>query len=267
MDTTALPKEVRALLAWWMPPIQSILGEKITSVVLYGGVTLGDFVPAWSDIDVCVVLDNPVSQGEGLRIGRVHDEMQERFVHQREGGWKSGQVIEGLYIPLEIATHSDATDLCYIAGTTVRKLAECNPVSPFDRYMLAHSAVCYFGERASFVPPKRESLVRQLREDLQLLTSERDECLNSSIWLAGLIHWIARAIVFWRDGVMVSKTVALKGEIEAGSPFSEAYRLALRLREQGSQATEAHLGKLRKNFLLIAQPAADLLKKLVEEGV
>ncbi len=255
---------VEALLEWWLPRIRPILNSKIESVMLFGSVTLGDFMPGWSDVDVCVVLDKPISDSEAVQIGGVHDDMRERFIRGRKNNWKSGQVIEGPYIPVDLATNPGKTDFCYIAGGTTRKLANCNPISPFDRYMLSHYGCCYFGRSISFPPPKRESLICQLHKDLSQLDEPGEYHLNSSIWLAGITHWIARSIVFWRDGMMLSKTAALEHEIEAGSPFAESYRLSLRLRKEGSASTGHYLHELRECFLNIVEPAAALLKQFVD---
>lgn len=264
MKKLNMPKEVEALLEWWLPQIHKVLNSKLKSIILFGSVTLGDFMPGWSDVDVCVVLDKPISNGEAAKVGAVHDDMRERFIHGRNANWISGQVIEGPYIPVELATNPEKKDFCYIAGGTTRKRANCNPISPFDRYMLSHFSSCYFGDSISFTPPKRESLICQLFKDIRMLTYPNENCLNSSIWLAGTMHWIARAIVFWRDGMMLSKTAALEHEIKAGSPFAESYRLSLSLRKEGSGVTGKYLPELRARFLVIAEPAAALLKQFAD---
>ncbi len=265
MSRPRIPLAVEGLLEWWLPRVRAALGLKVKSVVLYGGVVLDDFAPGWSDVDVCVVLDTPIEQDEAAAIGAVHDEMREQFVDSGKGGWRSGQAIEGPYVPIELTAGPEATGLCFVAGGTTRRWADGHPISPFDRYMLSHFGACYAGQTVRFAPPTRQALVVQLREDLPQLVEPDHARLSSSIWLAGTIHWIARSVVFWRDGVMLSKTAALEQEIEAGSPFADAYELALRLRREGSAATRDHLPELRERFMAIAKPAADTMTELIDD--
>jgi hypothetical protein len=259
-----MPCEVRTLLEWWLPRIGGILGKRVRSVVLFGGVALGDFQPGWSDVDICVVLDGPVSKDDASRIDRVHDEMRERFIVEALDGWRSEQAIEGPYIPFEMTLDPDAKAPCYAAWGSRSQWSEDSPVSPFDRYLLAHHGVRLSGLEVSFVAPTRESLARQLGQGLASATSAAEIGCRSPIWLAGMIHFLARSVVFWRDGVMLSKTAALEREMANRSPFTDAFGLALRMREAGSAACRHHLEELRKAFLAIAEPAAHLLKELVK---
>jgi len=128
------------------PPDRSSspLDGGIESVILYGSVTLGEFQPGWSDVDVCTIVKEPVAESQTSKIGRVHDEMRRRFVDERMGGWRSGQVMEGPYIRPRLASDAEAADFCYKAGGTTRKRECCNPITPFDRYMLAHHRVCWW---------------------------------------------------------------------------------------------------------------------------
>ncbi len=266
MSKITIPNEVEELLAWWLPQTQKALGPKLKSVVLFGGVTMGDFMPGWSDVDVCVVLHSPITEQEGLKVGSIHDEMHKLFVQQANKNWESGQVIEGPYVPFQMVTDAEKTMPCYIAGGTTRKFANCNPITPFDRYMLSHFGVLYFGEAVSFSPPTRDDLVAQSKEDIGNLISPGDEILNSSIWLTGMLHWIARSMIFWRDGELLSKTAALEREVAAGSTFAEPFRLALRLRKAGSTATKSHLEELRTHFISIAKEAGEQLERFLNES-
>ena len=72
--------EPSAILEWWLPRIRTCLGHKIHAVLLYGSAALDDFCPRWSDVDVCVVLETPVSPEEGEAIGKIHG-----TAHKREG--------------------------------------------------------------------------------------------------------------------------------------------------------------------------------------
>ena len=141
MSDLAVPDTVRMILDWWTPQVREILGPKLCSIVLYGSVTLGDFAPGWSDVDTCVVLSGPVSEEVAGRLAALHDATRERFVERHENGWQSGQAVEGQCIPRELATDPDATAPCYKSWGHERKRIDGNPITGFDRYMLAYHGV------------------------------------------------------------------------------------------------------------------------------
>lgn len=246
-QTIQVPSPVNPVLDWWLAEVRQCLGETIHGVVLHGSIALGDFCPGWSDIDVCVVLNAPVSEGEGAALGKIHDRMLDRFVRQRTDGWKSGQAIEGPYIPQELVGNAETERPCYIAGGTTRKWAPCHPVSPFDRYMLAHFGQTIFGKSVCFAPPAKQALMAQANTDLSDLRN-RATSHQSAIWLCGMFHWLARSLVFWRDGRMLSKSAALQHEMDRASRFSDAFRLALAVRKEGSAAAENHRSELQAHF-------------------
>ena len=249
--------------------VSQVLGRKLRSVMLYGSVCLDGFEPAWSDIDMCTVVDEPVSEEEAAGLDRVHEEMGRRFIEGDQGGWRNTQILEGEFIPVELVRDADAAGMCYVTTTGHRELRVCNPLSAFYRYMLAHHALCYAGEYVPFTPPSRAALVAETRE--LMLTGQgallrREMAGASGIMMAGIIQDTARTIAFWRDGDLLSKTEALAREIAGGSPFADAYRLALHLRKTGSAKCEAHRGVLRARLLEIVEPAAGLLRRLLAEG-
>ena len=265
MADSAIPQQVRPLLDWWLPRVRDLLGPDLRSVVLHGSVALGDFMPGWSDVDVCVAMEEPLAERAAEAIGALHDEMAARFIDGGAGGWRSGQAIEGPYIPVRLAGDPNAVAPCYTAGGTTRRYAVGHPITPFDRYMLAHFARILSGPDVGFAPPSPASLVEQARTDLRLVSEPHPDCLDAPIWLAGIMHWLARSIVFWRDGVMLSKTAALEHEIAGGSPFADAFGLALALRQEGSAACAGRLDELRADFLSVAPRAAALLEELIRE--
>lgn len=265
MGGIEIPTEVQGILDWWFGRIEKVLKPKLKSAILFGSLTLGDFMPGWSDVDICVVLTMPITEKEGAAVGSIHDEMEALFLGQRKRDWRSGQVIEGPYIPLEMARDPMVTMPCFIAEGRLRKWANWNPIRPFSRYMLSQSAIPFFGERVLFTPPTREQLVAELQEDINDIIQADEGALRSPIWMGGMLQSVARAMVFWRDGKLLSKTAALEHEIASGSPFSEAFRLALWLRQTGSAEAQKHVGELRKHLTSIGRKAADQLEGLAAQ--
>lgn len=137
-----------------------------------------------------------------------------------------------------------------------------DPISPFDRYIFAHKGLCLFGEAIPIAIPDAMSLKAQSSVDLQHFAHPPIACVDSAIWLAGIMHWLARTIVFWRDGVLLSKTAALEREIAAEGPLATVFRLPLSLRREGSAACHLYLDELRQNYLNAIGPALKALEEL-----
>jgi len=250
--------EIAPILAWWLPRVHECLGDKIHTILLYGSATLGDFCPRWSDVDVCVVLQSPITQEEGESVGDIHDRMYDRFVSGGAEGWESGQGVEGPYIPIELVEDESVEAPCYSAGGTTRKWEVCQPISPFDRYILAHFSRALSGSSVSFRPPSELSLAAQTEADLAALQAW-DRAAQSAIWLAGMLHWAARSLVFWRDGTMLPKSAALEREIAQNSPFADVFRLALAIRREGSAVAARHHQELKRYY---SQMALDLANEI-----
>jgi hypothetical protein len=234
-----LPGEVQSLLDWWGPRVEAALGPRIVGMAIGGGLALGEFAPRWSDVDVCVWLDDPLSAEEAARVESIREEMGDLFLRRRSGGWRSGQVVEPRFLTA--------------AGA---RLPAQEGQGPFERLVLAHHGFRLSGETVPVAPPGRELLLAQLRADLGRLGEPR---LDRPIWLTDMILWMARSLVFWRDGDLLGKSAATRREIAAGSPFAAAFRFAFRLRSQGSAACADHLPEARRHFLSVSAPVSAVL--------
>jgi streptomycin 3"-adenylyltransferase len=58
------PKRVKALIGKLINALESILGENLIGVYLHGSLAMGGFVPRKSDVDVMVVVENALSEGQ-----------------------------------------------------------------------------------------------------------------------------------------------------------------------------------------------------------
>jgi hypothetical protein len=200
-------------------------------------------------------------------VGEIYEEMRDRFIRGRSGGWTSGQAVEGPYILEETAADPKSEKPFFAAYGDVWRQGVGQPISPFDRYMLAHFGRLLFGEATPFAPPTETDLAVQTENDLRSLVDWDAGEGHSSIWLAGMLHWIARSIVFWRDGRMLSKSAALRVEIDRGSPYAEAFGLALELRKKGAAAASDFLPDLHRHYTEMARPAAeDILRYMRTPG-
>ena len=265
MAKTHISTDVRQILVWWLSGVRACLGEKLRTVMLHGSVALDDFCPRWSDVDVCVLLESPITPEEGDVVGALHDELERCFIGGGDGSWESGQAVEGSYIPVALATDPSLAMPCYTAGGTTRRWAVEHPISPFDRYILAHFGFPFVGDHVSFIPPDADDLIEQTDRELEGLRGWNENSSQSAIWMAGMLHWTARSLVFWRDDRMLSKSAALRHEIERGSEFASAFALALDIRRTGSATAADHTQELQRRFTEVARPAAREIERHLRE--
>jgi len=247
LELNTFPVGVASLLQWWLERVCPTLGEKLRTVCVHGSLALDDFCSGWSDVDVCVVVNDPVSGTEAQALGAIHDEMGDRFIRAHAAGWRSGQAIEGCYIPEPLLRDASCQMPCYVAGDCAGRLSTAHPLPPFDREVLARFGRRLLGPPVAFARPTREALAEQTARMLAQIRGQVSGS-PSAIWLCGIQHWLARSLVFWRDGDLLSKSAALSRELEQGSPFAVAFELALRIREEGSDVASQHRAALRRQF-------------------
>ncbi len=256
-DRDRLAPEVKLALDWWLPPVLEVLGDAALSATLYGSGATGGYVRGWSDVDVCVVLGRGIADGELQALGGIQAEMRRVFIEERLGGWLSTQAVEAEFIPRELVADPDASGPCVTAGAEGAERREGNLLA-FDRLVLARHGIHLWGAPVTFAEPTHEALRLQLLEELP----ELDEEHRSPLWHTGGIAWIARSIVYWRDGDLLAKSDALRREIERGSEFTGAYRIALRMRDEGSRRCTEYRPELHAAYDAIRGPAGRILLDL-----
>ena len=246
-----------------MPRVLDILGPKLGSAVLYGSAAVGDFHPGWSDVDTVCILVESLTETEGCRIGRLHDEMAALYIEGKKDGWESGQAIEASYLPYQFLDGSTEAGLfSYVAGGTTRKYGPENPLDAFNRHSLSKTGIAIFGEKPLVRPPQTDELLAQTRAELDCFFSIPPEKM-SGIMLAGVLAWAARTAVFWRDGVMLPKTPALEHEIKLSRPWKEAFQLALELRKKGSRFAADERPRLIPLFRQFCGPIKTEITELI----
>jgi hypothetical protein len=255
------PAPVLAVLGRWLPRIREILGDELTGVSLTGGVALGEFEPGWSDVDFCVQIREPVTDRQARGIGALHDRIEAWLLSCEHPTWESGQALEGAYIPDALADRPGDAARCLLVGTGTRSIDDRDPIPGLDRYVLAHHARVVSGEPKPFRAPTREAVARDQAWLPDRLSKPGAD--QSSIMLAGLMHETARTIVFFRDEELLGKSAALEREIDAGSPFRGAYRLALDIRREGSRTADGRRDHLQREYDAFAGPARSVLLGLL----
>ena len=104
---------VEAVLATWRARITEILGDSLAGAYLFGSLPMGGYELRWSDIDVCTLLSDPLSDDQVTAIGLLHNELEARFLPT----WPATQLVEGPYLPETLAGRPGSKDRCLLVGT------------------------------------------------------------------------------------------------------------------------------------------------------
>ena len=254
-----LPAEIRPAVQAYLRLLLDVLGHGVDEVILYGGVVLGDFAPAWSDVDVCTVIRQGMTGDEEERLRLAQAELFRTFVDERAHGWGSRQLVDGPILGADLVAAEGRRGPAWRVENGELAYAPQAELQPFDRYQIHGFGLRLFGRAVAIGPPSRDALRRQLRIDLDRLEVPR---LERPVWLASMLHWMARSLVFWRDGEFLGKTQALEREIMKGTALSEAFALAMALRRQGPEACAAHHEALRAHFQAVAPRVLEVLVPL-----
>jgi predicted nucleotidyltransferase len=240
-----IPRAARPALAAWVGEMLAILGGDASSVLLLGGLALGDFAPRWSDLDVCVVARRLPDDRALARLDEVHRRLVGRFVEGGEGGWASSQFVEGVVLLADLLRGARGRGRGVAIHDGRVRAYEAATLEPFDRLVLHGHGIPLVGNAPEVAPPSEADLAGQLRRDL-----DRFELAGrpSPVRRAALLHWAARSLVFWRDGELVGKSEALAREIRRGDAPAEAFALALACREEGTASAQAAAEPLRRLF-------------------
>jgi|SRR3989344_5459427 len=87
--------DINLLLQDFVQSVQNILGENIVGIYLMGSLSYGDFVLGRSDIDLTVVVKEPISQEDFKQIEQLHINLEQRHI-------KWVKRIECQYVSLEM---------------------------------------------------------------------------------------------------------------------------------------------------------------------
>lgn len=205
--------------------ITGILRENEPSVYLYGSVTMEDFRPGWSDIDLLVLTRHAITPAQAeellsLRQTLPIDHPEAIYARAFEGGMLSLNAFTKGY-----------PDTVVYWGTSGQRITDRHHFDSFSLWALHH-----FG-RLLYGPDVRSSLPIPTPTDLHadvahhLATILRYGRGDRSLYAFGWLLDTARGLYTLRHDAVISKTAAGEWALAEGlCPDAEALRLALAVR-------------------------------------
>lgn len=183
--------------------LSETLGDKLQSVYLFGSVTLDDFRPGWSDIDILCLTDDTLSEEEAEKLVNARQTLMEQFpddpfVRSFEGWILSAAELVG-----------DAPIRAVYWGTKGQKVTQKFTLDVFSRYELIRYGVRVFGPeiRHWLTLPDAQALADGVREHYETIRKYAQQT-GTNLYACGWLLDIARCIYTLRTGDVIAKTAA-----------------------------------------------------------
>ncbi len=220
-------KELRHAVSRVTDRIAAATGGKIYGAWLYGSVVLDDFRPGWSDIDLIVLTDGPVSGQQAEEILTLRQKLAEE-----EPGNPYYRLFEGIIAGAEEYRGGDFTRLVYW-GTGGERITDRCAYDAFSGLELAKYGKQVYGTNPWILPaPDREELVRAVREHCETIRKHAVRT-GESIYSCGWLLDIARCVYTLRYNDVTGKTQAGEWALaEHLFPDGEPLRKALEIRKR-----------------------------------
>jgi hypothetical protein len=207
--------------------IAVILDKNVSTMYLYGSVTLNDFRMGWSDIDfLCLTGDYITEEKANVLVV-----LRQRLLEEDKGN-PYYRLFEGGILPLD-AFIGKRPDTVVYWGTSGQRITDTYYFDSFCMYELLSSGILLHGEdvRGQFQMPG----FRQLKDDVirHYQTIRKDAVKTTgSIYSCGWMLDIARGIYTLRTGKVIAKTAAGEWALQNGiCPVPEALNKAVEVRK------------------------------------
>lgn len=214
--------------------IAEILRENQPSIYLYGSVTLDDFKPGWSDIDLLVLTHHPITIPQSnalLMLRQTLPISHPSAIHAR--------AFEGGMLPLTAFLDSTPATVVYW-GTSGQRITDKHSVDPFSLWELHHCGRLLYGEdvRHFFPKPTPSDLHTAIARHLQTILQHGHG--TRSLYAFGWLLDISRGLYTLRHHAVIAKTAAGEWALSEGlCPDADALQLALAVRRDPALLSQA----------------------------
>lgn len=250
---------LRTTLRRMTEAIADILAGQTPSVYLYGSCTMDDFRPGWSDIDLLVLTQTPLTlpKAEQLLMLRQNLPLQHpdaMLACSCEGG----------ILPLDAFTKGYPSRTVYW-GTSGQRITDRHHLNSMDLWELQHSGRLLHGPevRDSFPIPTPNSMYADVARHLRTILDHGRG--NRSLYAFGWLLDTARGLYTLRHDAVASKTSAGEWAFREGlCPEEEALRLALEVRREPSLLSQEAVAHQAEALTPAIQAFAGVLRRELE---
>ena len=207
--------------------IYNILESVQPSIYLYGSVTAEDFRPGWSDIDLLVLTQEPITETQADLLLTLRQQLA-----QRDPDTPYYRAFEGGMLDLGSFLTNESTRVVYW-GTTGERIKERHAVSAFDRASLLQNGQLLLGKdvRRHFEMPEYPEIATAV---ISHAVSIRQHGKGArSLYAYGWLLDIARCMYTLVNGRLTTKTTAAQWALDEHlCPCPAELSMALTVRRQ-----------------------------------
>ena len=238
--------------------IDRILADAQPSIYLYGSVTTGDYRPGWSDIDLLVLTQSPITENQSDALLCLR-----QLLCQRDPLTPHYRLFEGGMIDLGSFLTGDETRVVYW-GTSGERIKTQHGLSSFDRISLLRTGQLLLGRdvRRHMDAPTYDDVLSDIRTHLQTIREHGRGRRN--LYAFGWLLDIARGLYVVMNGRPVTKTDAAQWALdERLCPCPAELFMALTVRRQPELIQDESILTYAEGLTEAIQEFADLLEQVM----
>ncbi len=239
--------------------IDRILAEAQPSIYLYGSVTAGDYRPGWSDVDLLVLTQSPITERQADALLHLR-----QLLCQRDPTTPHYRLFEGGMLDLGAFLTGEDTRVVYW-GTTGERIKTRHSFSSFDRLSLLRTGQLLLGRdvRRHMDAPIYDEVLSDIRAHLQTIREHGRGARN--LYAYGWLLDIARGLYVVMNGRPATKTDAAQWALdERLCPCPAELAMALTVRRQPDLIRDASVLDYAKGLSGAIQEFADLLEQALK---
>ena len=236
--------------------IYNILESVQPSIYLYGSVTAEDFRPGWSDIDLLVLTQEPITETQADLLLTLRQQLA-----QRDPDTPYYRAFEGGMLDLGSFLTNESTRVVYW-GTTGERIKERHDFSAFDRASLLQNGQLLLGKdvRRHFEMPEYPEIATAV---ISHAVSIRQHGKGArSLYAYGWLLDIARCMYTLVNGRLTTKTTAAQWALDEHlCPCPAELSMALTVRRQPELIKDEQVLAYAEGLTEAIQSLLNLLEK------
>ena len=236
--------------------IYNILESVQPSIYLYGSVTAEDFRPGWSDIDLLVLTQEPITETQADLLLALRQQLA-----QRDPDTPYYRAFEGGMLDLGSFLTNESTRVVYW-GTTGERIKERHDFSAFDRASLLQNGQLLLGKdvRRHFEMPEYPEIATAV---ISHAVSIRQHGKGArSLYAYGWLLDIARCMYTLVNGRLTTKTAAAQWALDEHlCPCPAELSMALTVRRQPELIKDEQVLAYAEGLTEAIQSFLNLLEK------
>lgn len=236
--------------------IYNILESVQPSIYLYGSVTAEDFRPGWSDIDLLVLTQEPITETQADLLLTLRQQLA-----QRDPDTPYYRAFEGGMLDLGSFLTNESTRVVYW-GTTGERIKERHDFSAFDRASLLQNGHLLLGKdvRRHFEMPEYPEIATAV---ISHAVSIRQHGKGArSLYAYGWLLDIARCMYTLVNGRLTTKTTAAQWALDEHlCPCPAELSMALTVRRQPELIKDEQVLAYAEGLTEAIQSFLNLLEK------